>query len=249
MPKSRAAFLAAAVCLTAAAEGADFSGLKEYPLDLVRGVREEVRPEGLLTLLAAGGGASVARYGKTTLFDDFKTARALQQERPLGRRATDAGGYVGYPVHLMTAMGATYLIGTYLDASDAQEFGLLGFEALSLAGVQTLILKFSVKRLRPDETDLRAFPSGHTSASFALATVAASRWGWKTGVPACLAAGFIGYTRMESNNHYLSDVFFGAGLGIASGRAAYKARYGLHPDRYALIPFVSGDGGGVTLLF
>lgn len=215
----------------------------------MRGVREQVRPEGLLTLLTAGGAASIARYGDTRRFDDFRTAAALQREKPLGTGVTDVGGVAGYPVHLMAAMGVTYLGGWALDSPAAREWGLLGFEALSLAGVETLLLKFTVRRLRPDETDLTAFPSGHTSASFALAAAAASRWGWKAGVPACLAAGFVGYTRLESNNHYLSDVLFGAGLGIASGRAAYKVRRGARPDRYVLAPFVTAGGGGLAVLF
>jgi membrane-associated phospholipid phosphatase len=106
-----------------------------------------------------------------------------------------------------------------------------------------------VRRLRPDTTGLAAFPSGHTSASFSLATVAASKWGWKVGVPACLLVGFVGYTRMESNKHYLSDVLFGAGVGIVSGRAVYTVRRHAHPDRYAFAPFVSPSGGGVTVFF
>ena len=232
-----------------AAGAADFTGLQEFPSDLLRGTREEIRPEGILTLMTAGAGASIARYGNTANFDDFHTANTLRNNAPLGIGATDAGAVIGYPGYLMAAMGTAYFAAAYFDAKPAQEFGLLGFEALSLAGIQTLILKYSVPRLRPDSTDLAAFPSGHTSASFALATVAASEYGWKVGVPACLLAGFVGYTRMESNKHYLSDVLFGAGLGITSGRALYRVRRHAHPDKYAFAPFVSPGGGGVELFF
>jgi len=231
------------------AAAAELRELREVPKDLWAGCKEEVRPEGLLTLLAAGGGASIARYGNTTNADDFRIADTLQRHTPFGKRAADAGAVIGYPVYLMAAMGTTYFSGWYFDAHPAQEFGLLGFEALTLAGLQTAILKVSVRRIRPDSTELDAFPSGHASASFSLAAVAASQWGWKVGVPACLLAGFVGYTRMESNRHYLSDVLFGAGVGITSGRAVYKVRRGAHPDRYAFAPFVSPGGGGVTVLF
>jgi len=164
-------------------------------------------------------------------------------------RASDFGAVIGYPLYLLPVMGATYFAGWYFDENSVQEFGLLGFEALSLAGIETEILKVSVRRLRPDTTDLAAFPSGHTSASFALATVAASQYGWGVGIPSCLLAGFVGYTRMESNKHYLSDVLFGAGVGIASGRAIYRFRRRTHPNRYAFIPFVSPNGGGVAVIF
>jgi membrane-associated phospholipid phosphatase len=232
-----------------AAHCADFSGLEEFPGDLLRGAREEVRPEGLLTLFGAGGAASIARYGDTQNFDDFRTAATLKAHRPLGPSATDAGATIGYPGYLMAIVGTTYLIASSLDSKPAQEFGLLSFEALSLAGVQTLALKYSVHRLRPDSTDLAAFPSGHTSASFSVATVAASKYGWKAGVPAFLLASFVGYSRMEGNKHYLSDVLFGAGLGIASGRAVFKVRRRGHPEGYTFAPFVSPGGGGVEVYF
>ena len=231
------------------AAAAELSELQEVPKDLWGGFKEEGRPEGLLTLLAAGTGAGIARYGNTTNFDDFHIAATLQRHPPLGRRATDFGNVIGYPLYLLPVMGATYFAGWSLDAHSAQEFGLLGFEALSLAGLQTEILKVSVPRLRPDNSDLAAFPSGHASASFSLATVAASYWGWEVGVPAYLAAGFVGYTRMESRKHYLSDVLFGAGLGIISGRAVYKVHRRRHPERYAFAPFVSPGGGGVAVFF
>jgi len=231
------------------AAAAELRELREFPKDLWASVREEVRPEGLLTLLAAGSGASIARFGGTRDFDDFRIADALQRQPPLGKRAVDLGAVVGYPVYLMPAMGAAYFMGWAFDAGSTQEFGLSGFEALALAGLQTEILKLSVRRLRPDTTDLGAFPSGHTSASFSLAAVAASEWGWKAGVPACLLAGFVGYTRMEGNKHYLSDVLFGAGVGIASGRAVFKARRRAHPDRYAFAPFLYPGGGGVRVSF
>lgn len=224
-------------------------GAREFSLDLLHSAREEARPEGLLTLLASGIAASTARYSKATAFDDFRVADSLARSAPLGRRATDAGAVIGYPGYLLATAGVTYLAAWQLDAGPAQEYALLSFEALSLAGLQTLALKVSVPRLRPDSTDLTAFPSGHTSASFSLAAVAASSGGWRAGVPAFMFASFVGYTRMESEKHYLSDVLFGAGLGIASGRAVYKVRRRGHPDRYAFAPYAAPGGMGVRVFF
>ena len=235
--------------LPAQGVAAELSELREAPRDFWDSFKEQGRPEGLLTLLAAGGAASFARYGGTTDFNDFRVADTLQRHTPLGVRATDVGSFIGNPVYLLPTMVTTYFAGWSTDAHSTQEFGLTGFEALALAGIETEILKESVRRVRPDHSDLSAFPSGHTSASFALATVAASQWGWEVGVPACLLAGFVGYSRMESNKHYLSDVLFGAGLGVVSGRAVYKVRRRGHPDRYAFMPYVSPGGGGVAVFF
>jgi membrane-associated phospholipid phosphatase len=235
--------------LSPRATATDLIELREVPKNFWDSLKEEGRPEGLLTLLAAGGAASIARFGGTQNFNDFRTADTLQRHKPLGARATDFGSFIGNPIYLLPAAVTTYFVGGSFDAHTTQEFGLLSSEALALAGLETEVLKFSVPRLRPDHSDLAAFPSGHTSASFALATVAASQWGWDVGVPAYAVAGFVGYSRMESNKHYLSDVLFGAGLGIASGRAVYKVRRRAHPGRYAFMPFVSPGGGGLEVLF
>ncbi len=245
----RALPLLLALLLPLKGTAAELSELKAFPKDMWGSFKEEGKPEGLLTLVAFGGGASIARYGSRTYFDDFHLAETLKRRRPLGTRATDFGAAIGYPVYLFPVLGATYFAGHYLKSESTEEFGILGFEALTLAGVQTAVLKLSVSRLRPDSTDRAAFPSGHTSASFALATVAASKYGWKVGVPACMLASFVGFTRMENGSHYLSDVVFGAGLGIMSGRAVFKYRKGTHPDRYVFAPFIVPGGGGVTMAF
>jgi hypothetical protein len=244
-----AALLLILLLAPASAAAAPMSELKAFPKDMWGSFKEQGRNEGLLTFVAAGGGAAIARFGSRTYFDDYHLADTLLRRRPLGKRATDAGAVIGFPAYLMTGMGATYLAGTYLEADEAQEFGILGFEALALAGVQTAFLKISVNRLRPDKTDRAAFPSGHSSGSFALAAVAASKYGWKVGVPACMAASFVAFSRMENGSHYLSDVVFGAGLGIMSGRAVYNYRKGRHPGRYAFSPFLAPNGGGLTVAF
>lgn len=85
------------------------------------------------------------------------------------------------------------------------------------------ILKKSLKKTRPDGTAY-SFPSGHTANVFAGATMLAIEYGehhkW---VPyaAYGVATTVGAMRMANNKHYVSDVLFGAGLGILSMKAAY----------------------------
>jgi hypothetical protein len=241
--------LAMALLLSASASAAELGELKAFPKDMWGSFKMQADREGPLTLVIAGGAASIARFGSRTYFDDYKLADTLLREKPLGVRATDFGAFVGHSAILMPAMAGTYLAGTYLKSDEAREFGLMGFEALALAGLQTSVLKICVNRWRPDSTDRAAFPSGHSSASFALATVAGSKYGWKVGVPAGMAASFVAFTRMENGSHYLSDVVFGAGLGIMSGRAVYKYRKGAHPERYVFTPYLAPGGGGFTMAF
>ena len=85
------------------------------------------------------------------------------------------------------------------------------------------ILKNTLKETRPDGTSL-SFPSGHTANAFAGATLLSIEYGQENKwVPyaAYGVASTVGIMRIANNRHYLSDVLFGAGLGILSMKIAY----------------------------
>jgi len=79
--------------------------------------------------------------------------------------------------------------------------------------VATQLLKHSTNETRPNGGSL-SFPSGHTSASFSGASFLHRRYGLKYGIPAYIAATFVGWTRVETDNHYSRDVVAGALLAI-----------------------------------
>jgi membrane-associated phospholipid phosphatase len=81
----------------------------------------------------------------------------------------------------------------------------------------TQVLKLGINKERPDGSDNRSFPSGHTSAAFAGATFLERRYGYKVGIPAYVAASFVGYSRIQADKHYLEDVLSGALIGIGIG--------------------------------
>lgn len=85
------------------------------------------------------------------------------------------------------------------------------------------LLKKAVNNTRPDGTQF-SFPSGHTANVFAGATMLAMEYGedykWVPYVSYSVAGG-VGVMRMINNKHYISDVLFGAGLGILSMKIAY----------------------------
>ena len=105
--------------------------------------------------------------------------------------------------------------------------------ALVTAGLLTQGLKMVVGRRRPDESggvgdvtglSLRyeSFPSGHTSAAFAMATVLAVEYP-KYRVPLYALAIAVGASRVLQNKHFPSDVLVGAGIG---GWAGWQASRG-----------------------
>lgn len=68
-----------------------------------------------------------------------------------------------------------------------------------------------------------SFPSGHTSSSFAAATVFLALLPMWAGVTALLIAMTIAFSRMYLGVHYPSDVFCGMVLGVLFGIAALLA--------------------------
>ncbi|MCB0833154.1 MAG: phosphatase PAP2 family protein [Bacteroidetes bacterium] len=102
---------------------------------------------------------------------------------------------------------------------------VLIISALALNFVFTYTAKPAFNRTRPykalsnvhtvGSTERSAsFPSGHTSAAFALATSASLAYPkWYVVVPSMLWAGTVGYSRMAMGMHYPTDVLVGAMLG------------------------------------
>ncbi|MBT3216458.1 MAG: phosphatase PAP2 family protein [Candidatus Marinimicrobia bacterium] len=92
------------------------------------------------------------------------------------------------------------------------------FTSMATSTVLTYGLKYGVARERPNLSNSRSFPSGHTSHSFTIAAVSQELFGFKIGVAAYTMAFVVGLSRIQDNKHYLSDVMFGAGLGTVIGR-------------------------------
>jgi membrane-associated phospholipid phosphatase len=113
---------------------------------------------------------------------------------------------------------ATYAIGRATGSRKVTTVGASLFRAHVVAQTVTQGIKFSVRRTRPDGTVL-SFPSGHTAAAFATASVLQSELGWKVGIPSYGAAAWIAASRVHARRHYLSDIIAGATIGIMAGRS------------------------------
>jgi membrane-associated phospholipid phosphatase len=120
---------------------------------------------------------------------------------------------------------------------------LMAAGSMVAAGGTTFVLKELVHERRPDRSDDRSFPSGHTSISFAAATTLEKRYGWHAGLPAFAVATFVGAARVAASKHYVHDVAAGAGIGVLSGLLLTTPRDG----RVQLAPWSAHGGGGVNL--
>ena len=126
----------------------------------------------------------------------------------------------------LPAVAAGLTLGLW-DGQGALELG----ESAALTLGVSYGLKYTIDETRPNG-DNYSFPSNHTSISFASAEFIRKRYGWEYGIPAYVAATFVAYSRVESDQHYTRDVIAGAAIGIVSSYLFTEPYKGWHiqPD-------------------
>ena len=96
--------------------------------------------------------------------------------------------------------------------------------AYVIMGGSVNIIKKTSKVRRPDGSDTRSFPSGHTATAFMGAEFLYQEYkevsDWY-GITGYVVAAGTGLFRMSNEKHWLTDVATGAGIGILSTKIAY----------------------------
>jgi membrane-associated phospholipid phosphatase len=146
----------------------------------------------------------------------------------------------GAAVQFGGAMGA-YLLGRATHEPVLAHVGANLVEAQIVSGVLVQGIKFSVRRTRPDGTTL-SFPSGHSAAAFATATVLERNFGWRVGVPSYAAAMYVAASRVQERRHYVSDVVFGGAIGVIAG---HSVTIGHGHSAFFVSPVALPGGGGI----
>lgn len=162
-------------------------------------------------------------FRNTTSFNGFN--------RPFNGTAT-AYGTVAVPV-------AFYVAGMIGKNSKLTRTALLSAEAVGNVEILTIVFKDVDRRLRPADVPPNgnfgdtwfedngrnfrsngSFPSGHTIAAFAVATVVSRRYPHHRWLPyvAYGMASLVGFSRVSLSSHFLSDVFMGGALGYSISR-------------------------------
>lgn len=108
------------------------------------------------------------------------------------------------------------------------------FSAAIMAGAVNGI-KYSVRRIRPDNSQRNSFPSGHTATAFMCATFLHKEYGWRSpwfSIGGYTAATVTGISRILNNRHWMSDIVAGAAIGIGSVQLGYFLSDLIFRDRY-----------------
>ena len=133
----------------------------------------------------------------------------------------------------LAAISGLFVAAGYARANQAWRLtGFRGWVAHAVVAVLVQGLKHGIGRPRPRlhrdgefftgpglESGLDSFPSGHASASFAVAAVVA-RYHPALAWPAYALAGFVAATRVFRGSHFVSDALAGVVLGLLVGTLA-----------------------------
>jgi membrane-associated phospholipid phosphatase len=118
--------------------------------------------------------------------------------------------------------------------TDNKKFGSVGkslFESLLVGGLASISIKYIFGRSRPYKEEgntkfnwfetnniLNSLPSGHVITAFTTSTVLSNYIeNFYISIALYSLSGLTAYQRLATDNHWFSDVFLGAGIGIIAG--------------------------------
>lgn len=191
--------------------------------------------------IAPGHGPSIPNHHANSLKGPEKLALAGLLLMPLDHSlsesmasnsndgVTKAANSLGTAHILVPALAASYFLGKKSDKDAA----VMAVSALASAGIMAQGMKYLTGRGRPNMADAgdftgpntakgySSFPSGHTAAAFAVATVMANRHPDQKWLYYGLASA-VGIARIRSSAHFPSDVLIGAAVGMYAGNRALE---------------------------
>ncbi|MEP7324914.1 MAG: phosphatase PAP2 family protein [Gemmatimonadota bacterium] len=199
--------------------------------------------------------AAVGVYAALTTVDDQLERWVRDHRSETGNGIARIARRMGEPEVFIPAGLGVLATGVLSGNRRIREAGVRITSSLVLAGAVVTLGKFSAGRVRPsrsntDADDFRPFsgnasaPSGHATMAFALATALGdeihTRW---VTIGLYTAAAAAGWSRINDNAHWTSDVMAGAALGIVSAKfVSGRLRvFGLRS------PLVSAAPNGATL--
>lgn len=228
------------------------------PTDTISG---EAPPKYLLP--AIGGGVALA--GSLIDFDHGGSHLGMSYTPSFSYKADEVLRFV--PAVALVGMKA---LGVESRTEKWSELIVRGAASTAIMGLSVESTKRLVGRVRPDGSDDRSFPSGHSATAFLTASLFSKEYGhlspWYS-VGAYGMATSTAMLRRMNDHHWMGDVMVGAGIGILSTEIAYaladiyygknKPRMNLHQAmlevpsstagvymRYLLPHTISGEVGG-----
>jgi membrane-associated phospholipid phosphatase len=192
---------------------------------------------------------------------------AQSNQSPVASKFASVGNGLGNGLYTLPPLGAFYLYGYLADDNRARRASLLSLESFALSGVLTSGMKMLAERHRPNTGDAPttwdgphlspknvSFSSGHTASAFSIATVFANEYQDNAFIPplAYGLATLTGLSRIYSNEHWASDVFFGAAIGYFTSKALlayHKEDKTKKKARLTVMPAIGKEMTGLSVKY
>jgi len=199
------------------------------------------RRDNFAALLIAGG-ASAAMHNDGA---DDRIARHFEKHNTLHGFADESLNIVGGPAAHFSATALWYALSVKSQDEFNKERAWTMMRALSVTGAVTVSLKAARGNNSPNGSPW-AWPSGHTSSSFTVASVLDEFYGPRVGIPAYILASAVAYRMMDTGDHWGSDVVFGATLGWVVGHSVAGKHKKLELAGFEMVPCIPTCNGPVT---
>ncbi len=208
--------------------------LSMWPKRLIADSRESFLRVDNMTALLLAGGASIIMHNTHA---DTNIERHFDKHPSLHGFEDESLNVIGHPAtHLGASSLWCFLSAENDDRLNWQRAWTMR-TALTLTWLATTGLKLARNNETPNGKDY-AWPSGHTSSSFTVASVLDELYGPRVGIPAYVVASAVAYRMMDTGDHWASDVVFGATLGWIVGHTVAGRHKKLEVAGFDVVPYV-----------
>ncbi len=216
--------------------------LAKWPHRIIEDSKESFLRFDNATALLLAGGASIAMNNNSV---DTDVKEHFDRHPALHNWKDESLNILGHPATHFTASGIWYVLSAENEDELNRQRSWTMRTALTITWLATTGLKFARNNDTPNGKD-NAWPSGHTSSSFTVASVLDEFYGPKVGIPAYIGASAVAYRMLDTGDHWASDVVFGATLGWVVGHTVAGRHKDLEVAGFKLVPYVSNTEEGAT---
>jgi membrane-associated phospholipid phosphatase len=208
-------------------------------------------------------GYAIAGAAALTLVDKDVRKIFLRNQCKTGDRLAEIGEFYGEPLTIVLITGSIYLFGNIVDNSWARETAVIMTAALFPGGIYQSAAKISAGRSRPYlglgnyyfnpflmEEGYYSFVSGHTLVAMTTSLVLGGRINNSIAKGIFYSLGILtGLSRLNSDDHWISDVFLGGALAAAVTQSAMSWKIKSKIEHRVGFDFrVLPSGNGLTMV-
>jgi hypothetical protein len=190
-----------------------------FPM-LARDARGLVNCRNVVLLGGALGGAIAVRHDVDGEVRDY-----VEEHPKRWGNLSDGLGIMGEAQYQIPVLLGVYGYSVYSSDDELHNLSQAIISAYTLTGLSTLTVKAIANTDRPSDEyndGNYGFPSFHAASGFSVAAVVEEYEGLGTALPVYALAGMISWSRIDEQDHDLSDVLFGAALGYVIGKSVAR---------------------------